>query len=223
MTFSLKFFPVKDLIFSVIPTVGTYFGYLQGVSPEILPNKYYAIGIGLIASLVLAIIFYRENVKSYKKSLAELLATGYFMNFTGRLGKLLKSKVPIDFTFKDGSVLSFESKDILVEIGIPGSLQALTTYSNSVESNSEIIYVRGATGSEPFWLYGNVEENILMIYEFPRTLFSLASYLKTEFDEIKKAEKKSKKIYGYFEKKIEELRIINSSLLPQGRFIFKHV
>jgi len=223
MTFSLKFFPIKDLIFSVIPTVGTYFGYLQGVSPEILPNKYYAIGIGLLASLILAIIFYRENVKSYKKSLAELLATGYFMNFTGRLGKLLKSKVPINFRFQDGSIQSFDTKTIFVEIGIPGSLQALTAYSNSVENNSEIMYVTDATGSEPFWLRGNVEENTLLIYEFPRTLFSLATYLKTEFDDIKKAEKKSKRIYGYFQKKIEELRILNSNLLPQDRFVFKQV
>ncbi|NNE02982.1 MAG: hypothetical protein HKN52_07435 [Eudoraea sp.] len=223
MTFSLKFFPVKDLIFSVIPTVGTYFGYLQGVSPEILPNKFYAIGIGLITSLILAIIFYRENVKSYKKSLAELLATGYFMNFTGRLGKLLKSKVPINFTYKDGSIKSFDAKDIFVEIGIPGSLQALTRYSNSVESLSEILYVTDATQSEPFWLRGNVEENTLMIYEFPRTLFSLAGYLKTESGDMKKAEKKSKKIYGYFEKKIEELRILNGSQLPMDKFEFKHV
>lgn len=223
MAFSLKFLPVKDLIFSVVPTVGTYLSYIQGLSSTILPNKFIAIGLGLLASIILAIIFYSENVKTYKKSLAEILATGYFMNFTGRLGILLKSKSPIEFIFPNNIKKTFNTDSVSVEIGIPKSLDSLISYSEHIESNSEIIYVNNDDKNEPFWLRGVVSDNRLIIFEFPRTLFSIPKYLNSDFNTKAKSERKSKRIFSCFNYKIEKLRIENSHLLPTKNLQFKRV
>jgi Prokaryotic STING domain len=220
MKFSFKFLPLKDLFYSVFPTVGTYGGYLQGVAPKIFPNIWMAIGIGLLISVILAVIFYRENVKAYKKSLAEILATGYFMNFTGRFGKLLKTKTPIHFSFPDESIKTFTSDKISVEVEMPKSLKSLNKYCEMVESKYDIVYVREATYSEPFWIRAIVNNNNLVIYEFPRTLFSLSRYLKDDFMDQKSAERNSKKIYRFFRKKIEQLRIEFSSEISNDKLNF---
>lgn len=223
MRFSFKFLPIKDLFYSIFPTIGTYGGYIEGVAPKFFPNIWIAIGIGLLVSIILAVVFYFENVKAHKKSLAEILATGYFMNFTGRLGKLLKTKIPIHFSFPDGSIKTFTSNQITVEIGMPRSLSSLNKYCEMVEANSDIVYVREATYSEPFWLRAIIENNKLIIYEYPRTLFSISRYLKADFLDQKSAEKNSKKIYSFFHKKIEQLRIEYSNEISNNKLNFKTV
>ena len=219
MKFSFKFFPIKDLFYSIFPTVGTYGGYLQGIAPSIFPNIWIAIGIGLVASIIMAFIFHADNVKSYKKSLAEILATGYFINFTGRLGKLLKTKVPIDFHFPD-AIRTFDPNKIRVKIGMPKSLSSLSNYCETVEEEADIVYIRESTLSEPYWLRAKIENEMLVIYEFPRTLFSLSKYLKEEFSDNETAEKNSKKIYSYFAKKIEQLRIEHANEISNDKLHF---
>lgn len=223
MKFSFKFLPLKDLFYSVFPTVGTYGGYLQGVAPKIFPNIWISIGIGLVISVLLAVLFYRENVKAYKKSLAEILATGYFMNFTGRLGKLLRTKTPIHFSFPDDSVKTFTADHITVEIGMPKDLNSLNKYSEMVQNKYDVVYVREDTYSEPFWIRADVKGNKLIIYEFPRTLFSLSKYLKDDFMNQRSAERNSKKIYMFFHKKIDQLRIEHSSEISNDRLNFTTV
>jgi hypothetical protein len=220
MTFSLKFFPLKDLFYSVFPTVGAYGGYINGFAPDIFANIWVAVGIGLAASVILAMIFHADNVKSYKKSLAEILATGYFINFTGRLGKLLKSKVPIDFVFPDNGVKTFVPDNIRVEVGMPKSPSSLTSFCEDVERSADIIYVRESSLSEPYWLRARVEGETLVIYEFPRTLFSLSKYLRDEFADREKAEAQSKKMYAFFAKKIEQLRIEHANEISNDSLNF---
>ena len=220
MKLSLKFFPIKDLFYSVVPTAGTYGGYIQGAAPKLFPSIWAAIGIGLFLSAILAIIFYIENVKAYRKSLADILTTGYFMNFTGRLGKLLKTKTPIHFQLPDNTIRTFTANQISVEIGMPKTLAALNHYSEKVEMNSDILYVREETYSEPFWIRANIKEDHLIIYEFPRTLFSISRYLNKDFTNQESAEKNSRKIYSYFRKKIDQLRIEYSSEIANERLNF---
>jgi hypothetical protein len=223
MTLSLKFFSVKDMFYSVVPTAGTYGGYLNGLAPDLFTDIWIAVGIGVGVSVVLAFLFYIENVRAYKRSLAEILATGYFMNFTGRLGKLLRSKAPVDFQFPDNSVRTFDTANIRVEIGMPVTLASLAAYSNSVEKLADIIYVREHTASEPFWLRAKVEGETLVIYEFPRTLFSLSRYLKSDFSDKETAEKNSRQIYAYFQQKIDQLRIEYVSEISDDKLDFKTV
>ena len=149
MVFSFKFLPIKDLIFSVIPTIGTYVGYLQGLTPDLVPNKYVAIAIGLVASVILAFAFYRENVRSYKKSLAEILATGYFMNFTERIGRLLQSKLPYKILIGELEGQPISPENIHVEIAIPGSMQALKDYARTVDEDLKTIFLEDPSTAVP--------------------------------------------------------------------------
>jgi hypothetical protein len=220
---SLRFFSVKDLFYSVVPTVGTYGSYINGFAPDLFTDIWIAIGLGIVVSAVLAIAFYFENVRAYKRSLAEILATGYFMNFTGRLGKLLRSKVPVDFQFPDNTVRTFPTSNIRVEIGMPKDLSSLAAYSSAVEQNADIIYVREPSASEPFWLRAKVENGTLVIYEFPRTLFSISRYLKADFSDKENAQKNSRQIYGYFHKKIDQLRIEYVSEISDDKLNFRTV
>lgn len=220
MSFGFKFFPLKDLFYSIFPTVGTYGGYLNGVAPKLIPNVWVALGAGLIVSVILAAIFRADNIRNYKKSLAEILATGYFINFTGRLGKLLRNKTPVEFSFPDNSVKIFNADQLSVEIGMPVNIKALTLYAEKVEQEADIVYVREKSFSEPYWLRAKLKDNKLIIYEFPRTLFSLSAYLKTEFSDEQSAERNSRKFYMYFQKKIEQLRIEHSGEIANSRLNF---
>lgn len=220
MPIGFKFFPVKDLFYSIFPTVGTYGGYLNGVAPKLIPNVWVALGAGLIASVILAIIFRADNIRNYRKSLAEILATGYFINFTGRLGKLLRNKTPLEFSFPDNSVKIFNADQLSVEIGLPVNIKALTLYAEKVEQEADIVYVREKSFSEPYWLRAKLKDDKLIIYEFPRTLFSLSAYLKTEFSDEQSAERNSRRFYSYFQKKIEQLRIEHSGEITNSRLNF---
>lgn len=225
MTFSLKFFPFKDFIFSIVPTVASFEGYLQDLIPlPILSNKLVELGLGLIISIALALVFHKGNVRNYKKSLAEILATGYIINFAGRLGKLLKGKSDLECSFPDQSTLKILPEKIKVEVGLPSSLDSLNTLAERTESETEIIYIREASLVEPYWVRGKkAEDGTLTIYEFPRTLFTLPKYLKKDFPDLVTSEKKSKKIFKSFNNKIEQLRIEYSQDFPQKQFVFNYI
>jgi hypothetical protein len=221
MSFNLRFFPFKDFVFSIIPTVASYQGYLQEWFPfYIFSNQYAQISIGLIISFLFGFLFYYENVRAYKKSLSEILATGYFMNFSGKLFKLLKGKNTIHFLFPQENVLAFSPEQVVVEAAMPSSLKALKNYCEKVEAECNIVYIREASMNEPYWVWAKQENNLLTIYEYPRTLFALSKYLKKDFSDAKKAEKSSKKLYAYFNAKIEELKVENSSELALNRIKF---
>ncbi len=222
MKLSLKFFPIKDLFYSIFPTVGTYGGYINDITPNLFPSLWVAICVGLLGSILLAIFFYFDNVRSYKKSLAEILAIGYFMNFTGRLGKLLKTKRPIEFSFPN-ETMNITSDKISVEIGLPENLNSLIKYADQVEQHTDIVYVRELSMSEPFWLRARKENERLVIFEFPRTLFSLSKYLQKDFSNQESAAKNSKRIYSFFNKKIEQLRIEYSNEISGERLNFKSI
>lgn len=220
MAFSFKFFPVKDLVFSVVPTAISYEGYLNKLPVPIFYNQYIAVCIGLTISVFIGVLFYLDNIKTYKKSLAEILATGYFMNFTGRLAQLLHGKADIEFLFPDKSVVKLKPGKVMVEVGIPISHDSLIKYSSEIKHSCEIVYIREATLSEPYWVYAKYDQDYLTIHEYPRTLFALPRYLEKQFSDKESTEKNSKKIYAYFDKKIEELKIRYSKDIPFGMIKF---
>jgi hypothetical protein len=222
MTFTFKFFPFKDFIFSIIPTIGTYGGFLDGIIT--FPNKWMAFGSGFAVSVILAIIFHAENKRNYRRSLAEILAMGYFMNFTGRLAKLLKGKADISFSFPDANLVAYPPGKVNVKVGIPGTLNALVKYCNMVEAQCDVVYIRESTKNDPYWVRAKKEDDgTITIYEFPRTLFALSRYLEKEFENQHKAEKNSKKIYKYFDEKLKQLKIQHSNEFPNDRIKFEYV
>ena len=223
MAFSFKFFPVKDLVFSIVPTAISYEGHLNKLPVPIFYNQHVAMGTGLAISVFLGVLFYLDDVKTYKKSLAEILATGYFMNFTGRLAQLLNGKADIEFLFPGNSVIKLKPEKVTVEVGIPISHDSLIKYSSEVKHTCEIVYIREATLNEPYWVRAKYSKGTLTICEYPRTLFALSKYLEKEFSDKNSTEKNSKKIYAFFDKKIEELKIRNSRDIPFGRIKFMQV
>lgn len=225
MTFKFKFFPIKDFIFSVIPTAASYEGYLKDLIPlDLLSNQYAELGVGAGLSILLALIFYRENLRSYKKSLAEILATGYFNNFTGRLGRILKSKKPLTFIFPQDQEHTVHSANIKLQVALPTSLAALQEYSDDIIEKYPIAYLKDAPTAEPFWVRAEVDDKGHMtIYEYPRTLFALPTYLKKDFANEDKAEKSSKKLFKYFNAKIESARIAHSWDIPKKKFVFDYI
>jgi hypothetical protein len=222
---SLRFFSIKDLLFSIVPTLGSYEGYVKDLIPlTIFPNKYMIIVAGVLISLLFVLIFYIDNKRNYQKSLSEVLATGYFMNFTGPLSRVLGARSAIKFLFPDGAETSIEPGKINVEVGMPISMASLIAYSDKVRTESEIVYIREITGSEPYWVRARKDgDGSLTIFEFPRTLFALSYYLGEDFSDKAKAEKISKRLYRYFDKKIQNLRIINSDKIPTDRMQFRPV
>jgi hypothetical protein len=106
---------------------------------------------------------------------------------------------------------------------MPKSLSSLVKYSEKVEMNSDIVYVREETYSEPFWIRANVQDEKLIVYEFPRTLFSISRYMRKDFTNSKKAEKNSKKIYSFFSEKIDQLRIEYANEISNERLNFVSV
>ena len=177
MAVSIKFFPFKDFIFSVVPTAASYEGYLKDLVPlELLSNKFVELGVGAGISILLALVFYRENVRSYKKSLAEILATGYFSNFTGKLGRVLQGNKPLTFIFPDDKENQVHPENIEVQVALPISLVALKKHSEDVKKNFEIAYLKDSPTQDPFWERAKVnDDGSMIIYEYPRTLFALPS------------------------------------------------
>lgn len=225
MPVRVKFFAFKDFIFSVVPTAASYEGYLKDLVPlELLSNKFVELGIGAGLSILLALVFYRENLRSYKKSLAEILATGYFSNFTGRLGRVLQSKIPLNFMFPNNKEHEVHPDDIEVQVALPNSLSALKKYSDDVKKNYEIAYLKDSPTQDPFWVRGVVKDDgKMIIFEYPRTLFALPTYLRKDFETQDKAEKNSKKLFRYFNTKIESFRIEFSQDIPEDKIHFPYI
>ena len=225
MALNFKFFSIKDFIFSVVPTAASYEGYLQDLMPlDALSNRIVEIGIGVALSLVFALIFYRDNVLSYKKSLAEILATGYFTNFTGRLGRLLQGKQPVTFLFPNNREYEVLPQQIEVQVALPTSMLALRQHSHGINLDSEVAYISQSSSSEPFWVRAvRKEDGGLTIFEYPRTLFALPQYLQKDFSDPKKSEKNSKKLFKHFNAKIENSRMAYSQDLPEKQFVFNYV
>ena len=225
MALSFKFFSFKDFIFSVVPTAASYEGYLQDLVPmDMLANRYVEIGLGVVLSGIFALVFYRDNVLSYKKSLAEILATGYFMNFTGRLGRLLQAKNPVTFLFPDNQEYEVSPQQIKVQVALPRSMAALRRHSHGINLDAEVAYISQSTTNEPFWVRAvRKDDGSLTIYEYPRTLFALPQYLRKDFSDPEKSEKNSKKLFKHFNSKIENARIAHSQDISEKQFVFDYV
>ncbi|MBS1747251.1 MAG: hypothetical protein JST21_13860 [Bacteroidetes bacterium] len=217
---------IKDLLFTGAPTAGTYTGYLNGYLNEILPqwlivNPWLTLGITILLFIIVIIILYYFNNEAHKKSLAEVLATGYFLNFSGKLTTLLKQENEITFLRSSGP-LTVPSSKIKLDILLPTSKDAMEETASGIEQTSEIAYIGNRSFTEPnLWMRikENVEDGSVSIIEFPRTLFALPHYLSTEYKQGN-----SKKIHQAFNNKFRQLIADNPDKRPPaGRFELKEI
>lgn len=206
----------KDVLFTGAPTAGTYTGYVNGYLNDLLPswlihNSWLALTITLFLFLILLGVLYYFNSEAHKKSLAEVLATGYYLNFSGKLSSLLKQESDITFSRKTGA-LTVKPGKVKLKLILPLSKNELETISSSIDENSEIGYIDTKPFVEPnLWLKikADTESGAVTIYEFPRTLFALPHYLSSEY-----TESNSKKIHQAFNKKFIQLVADNPDKKP---------
>lgn len=211
----------KDLIFSGAPTAGTYTGYLNGYLNDLLPGwltdtPSLVLAVTMVIFVIILIILYSVNEESQRKSLAEVLATGYFLNFSGKLTSLLRQKGEIVFLRATGP-FSVRPGNVKLNIVLPVSRSDMGKIAQEIDRDTEIAYIDRKPFEEPnWWLMIRADENsgAVNIMEFPRTLFALPNYLSSDY-----TEKKSKKLHRAFNDKFRQLVRDNpGSRPPDERF-----
>jgi hypothetical protein len=153
--------------------------------------------------------------------LAEVLATGYFLNFSGKLTSLLRQESEITFLRSSGP-LAISANKIKLVVWLPASKNAMEEAASDIEQTSEIVYIGTRSFTEPnLWLRikEDVTNGMVSIMEFPRTLFALPHYLSTGYKQ-----ENSKKIHKAFNNKFRQLMADNPDKRPPaGRFEMKEI
>lgn len=198
---------VKDILFSGAPTAGTYTGYLNGYLNDYLPewlieNPTIGLALTLAIFLIIMIILYSVNNEAHKKSLAEILANSYFLNFSGKLTTLLRQGTDVAFIRSSGKWV-VNPGQLKLEIHLPASKEKLTQISSAIDQQTEIAYIDSHPFVEPaWWIKIKVDPACgkVTILETPRILFALPNYLSSDY-----TPKRSKKLHSAFNKKFTRL------------------
>jgi hypothetical protein len=206
---------VKDVVFSSIPTVPTYTGLLNGVLPVwFTENHAFMIltGIGIFIVFLTLLFFY--NKEANKKSLAQILATGYFQNFSGKLYFLLTQNQELSFLLPNQQISKVHPKNVFVEIILPQSRDALRSQTAHINSTTQIAYIDSNPFNEPFWVrIKQHEDDTVTIVEIPRTLFALPKFLSEAY-----TQQASVKMHAAFNKKFKQLIEDNANIIPVHQF-----
>lgn len=145
----------------------------------------YFIDLSNLKSLVVCVIVFvllflcqiYARYKEYEKSIAEVLETGYFYNFFEKTATFIhqrkKNKKPITFTFNDGTIKTVSTDQIIVKVILPLSLNSL---SDTIEKVKKIT-VSGNIDNGAWVLAQKNPDNTITIYEYPRTLTAISTYL----------------------------------------------
>ncbi len=217
---------IKDVLFTGAPTAGTYTGYVNGYLNSLLPkwmieNPWLTFVITAFLFVVVLFIIYYFNYEARKKSLGEVLATGYFLNFSGKLTSMLKQQSEITFIRASGTQ-TIPIQQIRLDVMLPTSKSALEKVASDIEGTSEIAYLGNRSFSDPdLWvrITEDTSDGLFKIMDFPRTLFALPRYLSAEY-----TENTSRRIHKAFNEKFTQLVADNPDKRPPGgRFEIKQV
>lgn len=209
---------IKDILFSGAPTAGTYTGYLNGYLNDYLPKwliENPAIGLALTLAifLIVIIILYWVNNEAHKRSLAEILANSYFLNFSGKLTSLLRQGTDVAFTRSSGKWV-VKPGALKLEVHLPTSKEKLRQISSAIDRETEIAYIDSNPFVEPAWwvkIKVDAANGKVTILETPRILFALPNYLSSEY-----TLRSSKKLHSAFNKKFTQLLEDNPDKVPPG-------
>lgn len=208
---------LKDIVFSSIPTVPTYTGMLNGLLPEwILKSNANLLILGLVIFSVFMLLLFFINNEENKKSLAQILATGYFQNFSGKLYFLLTQNSEVNFMFSGNTTRKFSPQQIQVEITLPSSLEELRSKAAEINRRTQIAYIDSNPFNEPFWVRVQLSDTGIIICEIPRTLFAIPKYLSAAY-----SQKSSIKMHTAFNRKFRQILQDNASLIPTEKFVIK--
>jgi len=194
-----EFISIIDVAVSLLPSAISVIGALPYFESPFIP-----VFIGIVILFILIGLFIQTNLTKKEKALAEILATGYFINFLEPLSKNIGKTTEIIFR-ENGERKFFNLKNIEITIYLPLTSESLVEISDELNNNEsyvniDIINVKDGT---PFWTRAKVDSGTLKIADFPRTLFSLPRFVKINFGQ--KRAKKLKKYYESFNEKLSDL------------------
>lgn len=195
----LRFFNLHDFLISVVPGLLTIHSSLKEF------QLWIALALGIVVLVLFVLLIVRKNIVVYKKEIADILANGYFINFLDNLSNNLQ-ELKNEIVFEDKRSEYFDLEKISVEIFIPSSNEQLFKVADQLNSskNLENVYLKNRNDNSGFWLRAKKVNDVLVINDFPRTLFSLPKYLKNELGE-EYDERKSIMYHKVFIDKVKKL------------------
>lgn len=194
-----EFLSVVDFGISLMPSLVSIIGTLPYFERPWIP-----VIIGLTVLFGLIALFMHSNLSKKEKALAEILATGYFINFLEPLARNISKRTEVHFRGEAQNARKiFGLEQIEITVYLPMNSESLVQISEVLNNqkayqNIDIINAKDGT---PFWVRAAVNGNKLKIADFPRTLFSLPRFVK-----INLGHSKPKKIKQYYESFVEELQ-----------------
>jgi len=193
------FISVIDVTVSILPSATSVIGTLPYFESPVVPLL-----IGVFTLFVLIIFFVQSNLGKKERALAEILATGYFINFLEPLSKNIGKITEVIFKDTNES-RRFELKNIRITIYLPANSDSLALIADELNNNADYknIDVINSKDGTPFWARAFEEGENLKIADYPRTLFSLPLFVKLNMGE--KRSKKLNKYYQSFNNQLEDL------------------
>ncbi len=212
-----KFFDLKEMIYVTGPTVGFYHEFVPkhlGLTDTMV---FASTGVVFLLSFLVNIY---KRFSAHERSIAEVLATGYFHNFFERTVSLFRHRMEegtsTTFSFGKGDntrSIAVPPGKITVRIILPDSQQRLNESLAMIRSHT-----MKATIDSGVWFDIVVHENAsVTIYDCPRTLTALRKYLvdggRTFDDRL------SAKLHKHFSVKFMALWEREAENIPQGMFV----
>ncbi len=199
-----NFISVYDVLVSILPSALSTFGTILIFDSPIVSL---IVGI-LILILVLGALIQISLIKK-EKALAEILATGYFINFVEPLANNIYQKTTIYYP-ESSHEHEVELTEIKITLKIPVSTEQLVLVDEDFRNNKSYtnIQIDNLQTGGRIWLKAIEEESKLILMDYPRTLLSLPKFIKTNVG--KRKPNRMKKYYESFYNKLEELIDENS-------------
>lgn len=194
-----EFLSVMDFGISLMPSLVSIIGTLPYFERPWIP-----VIIGLAVLFVLIALFIHNNLGKKEKALAEILATGYFINFLEPMAKNIGKTTEVYFRNKQSSE-HFDIDCIEITVYMPMNSDSLVEISDVLNNQKgyENVDIINAKDGTPFWARAKAEKGRLQIADFPRTLFSLPRFVKISLGQTKP--KKIKQYYEGFYEQLEDL------------------
>ncbi|WP_069129946.1 STING domain-containing protein [Rhodohalobacter halophilus] len=194
-----EFLSVMDFGISLMPSIVSIMGTLPYFERPWIPV---IIGIAVLFGLIA--LFIHNNLGKKEKALAEILATGYFINFLEPMARNIGKRTEVRFRDEHKS-MHFDINSIEITVYMPmnsDSLDQISDVLNNQKGYQNIDIINAKDGT-PFWSRAKVEGDRLKIADFPRTLFSLPRFVKISLGQTKP--KKIRQYYEGFAEQLEDL------------------
>ncbi len=199
----LAFFNLHDFLLSVVPGLLTIHSTIDDM--QILKSLF----LGIFVLLLFIALIIWKNVGLYKKEIADILASGYYINFLENLANNLNER-DNKIDFGDHKIEQFDLDHIQVEIYLPASNAGLNELAKRLGNSKQLQFIslKNRQDNSGFWARAEKQGDVLVIKDFPRTLFSLPRYLIQDLAE-EYSEKKSVRYHRVFNAKIKKLMAQN--------------